>query len=199
MAFVHTSVNRTSQSYLSNEQRYNYTTPKSFLEFIRLYQSLLRRNGRELRSKMERLENGLLKLHSTSAQVSSVLPVLLSTAGLEGGKGSPFPEDRDHSHVLKTKPGSPEAPASSEQCLWSPKSFIRSPSSSCVLCAKSLQSCLTLCIPMDCSLPGSSVHGILQARILEWVAVPSSRGSSRPRDQTCVSYVSCIGKWVLYH
>ncbi|KAM9209454.1 dynein axonemal heavy chain 9 [Dugong dugon] len=72
MAFVHTSVNQTSQSYLSNEQRYNYTTPKSFLEFIRLYQSLLRRNGKELRSKMERLENGLLKLHSTSAQVDDL-------------------------------------------------------------------------------------------------------------------------------
>ena len=40
------------------------------------------------------------------------------------------------------------------------------------------QSCLTLCDPMDCSLPGSSVHGILQARILEWVAIPFSRGSS---------------------
>ena len=42
------------------------------------------------------------------------------------------------------------------------------------------QSCLTLCDPMNCSLPGSSIHGILQARILEWVAMPSSRGSSRP-------------------
>ncbi|TEA24768.1 hypothetical protein DBR06_SOUSAS11110014 [Sousa chinensis] len=72
MAFVHTSVNHTSQSYLSNEQRYNYTTPKSFLEFIRLYQSLLCRNRRELKSKMERLENGLLKLHSTSAQVDDL-------------------------------------------------------------------------------------------------------------------------------
>ena len=41
---------------------------------------------------------------------------------------------------------------------------------------------LTLCDPMDYSLPGSSIHGILQARILEWVALPSSRGSSRPRD-----------------
>ena len=49
------------------------------------------------------------------------------------------------------------------------------------------QSCLTLCDPMDCSLPGSSVHGILQARILEWVAISFSRGSSRPRDQTQVS------------
>ena len=49
------------------------------------------------------------------------------------------------------------------------------------------QSCPTLCDPMDCSSPGSSVHGILQARILEWVAVPSSRGSSQPRDGTQVS------------
>ena len=49
-------------------------------------------------------------------------------------------------------------------------------------CAKSLQSFLTLCDPMDCSLPGSSVSGILQARILEWVAMPFSRASSQPRD-----------------
>ena len=47
--------------------------------------------------------------------------------------------------------------------------------------AKSLQSCLTLCDPIDCSLPGSSVHGILQARALEWAAMPSSSGSSHPR------------------
>ena len=49
------------------------------------------------------------------------------------------------------------------------------------------------------SPPGSSVHGILKARILEWVVVRSSRGSSQPRDQTCVSSVSCIGRRVLYH
>ena len=54
------------------------------------------------------------------------------------------------------------------------------------------QLCPTLCDPMDCSPPGSSVHGILQARILEWVAIPLSRGSSSPRDQTQVSCVSCI-------
>ena len=52
------------------------------------------------------------------------------------------------------------------------------------VCAKSFQLCLTLCNPVDCSPPGSSVHGILQARVLEWVAMPSSRGSSQPRDQT---------------
>ena len=55
------------------------------------------------------------------------------------------------------------------------------------ICAKLLQSCLTLGNPMDYSPLGSSVHGILQARILEWVAMPSSRGSSQPRDQTHVS------------
>ena len=51
------------------------------------------------------------------------------------------------------------------------------------------QLCLTLCNPRDCSPPGSSVHAILQARILEWVAIPFSRGSSQPRDQTLVSYI----------
>ena len=56
--------------------------------------------------------------------------------------------------------------------------------------AKLLQSCLTLCSPVDCSLPGSSVHGILQARMLEWVAMPSSRGSSWPGDWTCISCVA---------
>ena len=53
--------------------------------------------------------------------------------------------------------------------------------------------------PHGCSPPRSSVHGILQARMLEWVAIPFSRGSSRPRDQTHVSYVSCVGRWALYH
>ena len=58
--------------------------------------------------------------------------------------------------------------------------------------AKSLQTCVTLCDPMDCSLPGSSVHGVLLARILAWVAMPSSRGSSLPRDQTHIYSGSCI-------
>ena len=59
--------------------------------------------------------------------------------------------------------------------------------------------------PMNCSPPGyspwtsSSVHGILRARILEWVAMPFSRGSSLPRDGTCISCISCIGRGILYH
>ena len=65
--------------------------------------------------------------------------------------------------------------------------------------AESLQPCPTLCDPVDSSPPGSSVHGILQARILEWVAMPSSRGASPPRDQTHISYASCTGRRILCH
>ena len=65
--------------------------------------------------------------------------------------------------------------------------------------AKVLRSCLTLRDPMDRSPPSSSVHGILQARIPEWVAISFSRGSSLPRDRTHISYISCIGRRVLYH
>ena len=60
--------------------------------------------------------------------------------------------------------------------------------------AKSLQPCSAFCDPMDCSPPGSSIHGISQARILEWVAVSFSRGSSHPRDRTSISYISCISR-----
>ena len=61
--------------------------------------------------------------------------------------------------------------------------------------AESLESCLTLFYPIDCSLPGSSVHGILQARTLEWVAISFSRASSWSRDCTRVFYISCIGRF----
>ena len=67
------------------------------------------------------------------------------------------------------------------------------------MCAELLQFCPTLCDLMDYSPPGSSVHGIFQARILEWVAISSSRGSSWPKDWTCVSYISCTGRQVVYH
>ena len=59
-------------------------------------------------------------------------------------------------------------------------------------CELSLQLCLILCDPVDGSLPGSCVHGILKARILEWVAIPFSKGSSQTRDRTRISYLSCI-------
>ena len=62
--------------------------------------------------------------------------------------------------------------------------------------AKSLKSCPTLCYPMDCSPP--SFHGVFQARILEWVTISFSRGSSRPRNQIHISYISCIGRRVFF-
>ena len=72
--------------------------------------------------------------------------------------------------------------------------FLSDVSSAWLSCmhAKLLQLYLTLLDPIDCSLPGFSVHGILQARILEWFAMPSSRGSSWPKDQTCISCYSYI-------
>ena len=59
------------------------------------------------------------------------------------------------------------------------------------------QSCLILCDPMDCSLPGSSIHGIFQAVVLEWIAISFSRGSSQPRDRTQVSRIidRCFTVW----
>ena len=59
--------------------------------------------------------------------------------------------------------------------------------------------CLTLCDQMDCSPPGSSVHGIYQARILEWVAISSFMRSFQPRNQTHIPCISHIDKWILYH
>ena len=76
-------------------------------------------------------------------------------------------------------------------------------SSIVILASPALWSVVKLCpILWDCtdySSPGSSVHGIFQARILEWVSISSSRGSSWPRDRTHVSPISCIGRWILYH
>lgn len=72
MAYVHSSVNITSKMYLQNERRYNYTTPKSYLEQINLYSKLLRMKSKELQLKVERLENGLDKLRTTSTQVDKL-------------------------------------------------------------------------------------------------------------------------------
>ena len=78
MANVHQSVNEMSASYLQNEKRYNYTTPKSFLEQIKLYQNLLSTKHNELQVKMVRLENGLEKLKSTASQVDDLKSKLAS-------------------------------------------------------------------------------------------------------------------------
>ena len=68
-----------------------------------------------------------------------------------------------------------------------------------VIWSEVAQSCLTLCDPMDYSLPGSSLHGIFQARVLEWVAISFSRGSFPPRDWPCISCISSTGRRILNH
>jgi dynein heavy chain len=78
MAFAHQSVNDVSRKYLENERRYNYTTPKSFLELINLYKQMLEKKAAELTSSMERLENGLAKLQSTASQVDDLKAKLAS-------------------------------------------------------------------------------------------------------------------------
>ena len=78
LAYAHTSVNLMSQTYLVNERRYNYTTPKSFLEQISLYKNLIKRKSRDLLLNMERLENGLTKLQSTAQQVDDLKSKLAS-------------------------------------------------------------------------------------------------------------------------
>ncbi|XP_040289656.1 dynein heavy chain 11, axonemal [Bufo bufo] len=78
MAYVHTSVNEISAKYYQNEKRYNYTTPKSFLEQINLYKNLLDRKRKELSQKMEHLENGLQKLKTTASQVEDLKAKLAS-------------------------------------------------------------------------------------------------------------------------
>ncbi|XP_063306953.1 dynein axonemal heavy chain 11 [Pelobates fuscus] len=78
MAYVHTSVNEMSSKYYQNEKRYNYTTPKSFLEQITLYKNLLGRKRRELSQRMEHLVNGLEKLKTTASQVEDLKAKLAS-------------------------------------------------------------------------------------------------------------------------
>ena len=93
-------------------------------------------------------------------------------------------------------------------CLphWDPRSRILAPllkynevAVVYAMCAKLFQSCPALCHPLDCNSLGFSVCRISQARILEWVAISFSRESSQPRDRTCIPYVLCIGRKVLYH
>ena len=79
MAFVLNSVNKLSEIYLTNERRYNYTTPKSFLELIALYSKLLTNKTSEILGKIKRLENGLVKLSQCAEQVDS-LKVIFCTA-----------------------------------------------------------------------------------------------------------------------
>ena len=69
----------------------------------------------------------------------------------------------------------------------------------CVVLCLASQLCLTLCNPMNCSLPGSSIHGIFQQEYWSGLSFPTPGVSSQPRDQTHVSCISCLGRQILYH
>ena len=117
-------------------------------------------------------------------------PILGAGGRRRGHRAHPSPRSPQWAQTLAPKCSCPPQPP----C---PACWLSRNGSCSSVCVQSLQSRLTLRDPRDCSLPGSSVRGILQARALERVAMPSSRGSSRPGDHTYVSYVSCIGRRVL--
>ena len=93
---------------------------------------------------------------------------------------------------------SPGCPRDSQESSPTPQLKSINPLALCLLFPGRLQS-ISSSHQIDCNLPGSSVRGILQATILEWVATTSSRGSSQLRDWTQISYASCTGRQVLYH
>ena len=93
-------------------------------------------------------------------------------------------------------------PGSLPRRLRQPESLLDASWCTCLgpVCARSvIRSCPALCDLMDCSLPASSVHGILQARMLEWFVISFSKRSFHPRDQTHVSCGFRIGRWIFYH
>ena len=143
-----------------------------------------------------------LSLHCACARVLSRfscvrLLVTLWTVAFQASLSVGFSRQEHWSGLSCPPPGDLPNPGTEPASLMSPALAGRFFTAAAA--PKSLQSCPTPCDPMDCSPPDSSVHGTLQARTLEWVVMPSSRESSRPRDQNPVSCGSCTGRWVLYH
>ena len=126
----------------------------------------------------------LIRLFATPRTVPCQAPLSMEFSRQEYWSGLPFPSPRNL----------PDPGIESHLSLSAP--LKKSSNLRMVLGA---QLCLTLFTSMDYGPPGSSVYGILQARILEWVAIPFTRGPSQSRDRTCVSCVSCIGKCILSH
>ena len=143
----------------------------------------LERVGQKLDDHLPRRQSSLVKSHIHSSPVKPPKQAGVSW-GCPGSKGQPQINQRTHSLLV----------SSLDHTAWLLQLELVNHWH-----AMRLQLCPALSNPMDCSLPVSSIHGTLQTRILEWVAMPSSRGSSRPRDRTPISYISSIGRWVLYH
>ena len=125
-----------------------------------------------------------VRLCATPWTVACQAPLFMGFSRQEYWSGLPFPSPGDLPNP-GIKPGSPALQTDTlpSEPPGKPKDTLESES-------EVAQSCPILCDPMDCSLPGSSIHGILQATVLEWVAISFSRGSSQPRDQTRVSCIA---------
>ena len=108
-------------------------------------------------------------------------PLSLGFSRQEDWSGLPFSSPRDLPDPgIEPRSAALQADSLPTECQGKPYDPLES---------EVTQSCLTLCDPMDCSLPGSSVHGIFQAGVLEWIAISFSRGSSLSRDRTWVSHI----------
>ena len=149
-----------------------------------------------------------LTLQIRVSQSSSFLPSNLpqSTNRTLSKQGKPLPDSGLHKTFLKQQRLTQRRSAKKS---GGGQSFLQC--WRCLLCSWTLRATRHICVlnhfsrvrlsatVRTVSPPVSSVHGTLQARILEWVAMPSSRGSSQPKDQTHISCVSCTGRQVLYH
>jgi len=127
MAYVHKSVNDISVIYLQNDKRYNYTTPKSFLEQIALYKRLLRIKHKELQEKIVRLENGLVKLNSTSQQVDDLKEKLAAQEVEVAQKNEDADKLIKNVSVESEKVGKEKAIADDEQakvCFWFLRTYL---------------------------------------------------------------------------
>ena len=161
------------------ETRNIYTIDVSFCFFFIWVQACLRINCR--------LHN--LRSHALYSQFSAFVPTSVPTSGYAGSRSYMTCLLRSSSLASQRSPG-----IASTICLLDGMQIKIMCVCSCI--RERAYLCPTLCDPMDCSPPSSSVHGISQARILEWVAMSSSRESSRPRDRT---RISCIGRQIHYH
>ena len=135
-------------------------------------------------------------VHSSPKWTGSTFVAFYQTVGLKGPRVDTGHLD-GRRHALPTK-----APEDSKMFgEWKDdNSLLASFFSSCMCVHASLQLCLTLCDPMGCSLPGSSVHEILQAWILEWAAMPLRlQGIFLTQGANLHLLVSCTGWWLLYH
>ena len=140
------------------------------------------------------------KIHQPSPRRTATLPLLPPSPALQEGTGVTLPTWHIKTHSRERQTPEPEDVPHQETIVTYGGHGIWN---SCLAKTSSLrnlyvsaQSCRILCNPISCGPPGSPVHGILQARILEWVAISSSRGSSQPRDQT---HIACIGRRILSH